>query len=186
MIPVIESCILENVAMRLIFFFALTHLLRYWSNNRDNKEFPAYSKLINIFWDEVCELFNKLIDNSIQTCGAIKIVVNSMSELLLYLKTAPDHSQRNMKVKFSDSVESTNFPPVSAIKISDVNENDQDIFCNELQQIVVIRNWCKHPDITNKLIQEAQDFLCSLEFCESDEKMFIHAFEVADTGGIFH
>ena len=88
MIPVIESCIFENVAMRPIFFCELTHLLRYWSENRDNKEFPAYSKLINIFWDEVCELLNKLIDNSIETCGAIEIVMNAISELLLYLKAA--------------------------------------------------------------------------------------------------
>ena len=54
-----------------------------------------------------------------------------------------------MKVKFSDSVGSMDFPSVSPIKISDVNENNRVIFCNELQQIVT-KLWISYFKKINK------------------------------------
>ena len=138
--PLLESCIYESQALRPTFFCELTHLIRYWSKNSNNPDYPVYGKLMKTFWFELIAIFNRLVDNSSDNYGiTTSSIVSSMAELLGYLKNAPEHSRRNMKVKFSDSPVESAEPPSSPVPTSkvDVGNRDDVAFLKELQQLII-------------------------------------------------
>jgi hypothetical protein len=49
----------------------------------------------------------------------------------------------------------------------------------------IIRAWLRQKVITNTLVLTAQDVLSTLEFSDSDEILFVKAFEPALNGGNF-
>ena len=49
----------------------------------------------------------------------------------------------------------------------------------------IVRQWCRQGVITNTLVFTAQEVLSSLELADTDEKMFIQAFERGQDGGNF-
>ncbi|KAG7213022.1 hypothetical protein KM043_002357 [Ampulex compressa] len=106
LMPVLEQCLKENVPIKKIFFCEVTHLIRYWSKNRENEEYKSYACLIQEFWVELKTLIESLVDLSDDsTTSQILNINNSQIELLHNLKNAPVHIRKNLNVKFSDSEE---------------------------------------------------------------------------------
>ncbi|XP_058790902.1 E3 ubiquitin-protein ligase listerin [Phymastichus coffea] len=140
LMPLIESCLCENQSVRSIFFCELSHLLRYWSKNSNKSEYPTYVKLMKIFWFDLIAIFNRIVDNSNDNYGTtISSIVINIAELLMYLKNAPYHSRRNMKVKFSDSAPESDIQPTSpSLSLPTiVSDDDNAAFIKELQQFVI-------------------------------------------------
>lgn len=171
--PVIESCFNNNnKTMRTIFFCELAHLLRYWRKNSDSPDYPVYNQMMKIYWYELTNIFNRLIDDTSESSTKSDIV-SSMAELLQYLKTAPCHGRRNMKVKFLDTSESQSSIQSSSLKIiQSVEEKNTETvaFLNELQQFIVkiCVGYFKRIN-ENPLVHKIADLIKILSVHESKE-----------------
>ncbi|XP_017893627.1 E3 ubiquitin-protein ligase listerin [Ceratina calcarata] len=113
LIPVLEMCFKENSPMKQVLFCEITHLLRYWSKNRNNEEYEPYNCLIQEFWRDLDSLFGTLLDagRNSETFG-VPDTNNSQIEFLVTLKTAPERGRKNLKVTFSNEEDGmTTCPP---------------------------------------------------------------------------
>ncbi|KAL7296700.1 hypothetical protein TKK_0010114 [Trichogramma kaykai] len=134
--PVIRNCIYECTPFRSPFFCELSHLVRYWSKNKHNSDYPAYNELMNTFWSELMNIFDQLVDSADTDYNTtVSDIIESIADLLNYLQIAPSHNRRNMKVKFSDTM---NAPTSEKIQQSPaIICHNQDVeFSNDLQQLV--------------------------------------------------
>ncbi|XP_014213334.1 E3 ubiquitin-protein ligase listerin [Copidosoma floridanum] len=137
LMPVVESCLSESQTICPIFFCELAHLLRYWSKNSDSSDNAVYGRMMEIFWHDLAATFDRLIDKASES-SATSAIVSSMTDLLQYLKIAPEHSRRNMKVKFSDSKEAKSPPKDLALTPMSVDKSNTEAvaFLKELQQLI--------------------------------------------------
>lgn len=100
LMPIIETCITENISMRQICFTEITHLVRYWSKNRANEGYKVYALLMPQFWAELRLLFDKFTKDTTMSRNAD--ARDAQIEFLLILKNAPDHTRKKLKVRFSE------------------------------------------------------------------------------------
>lgn len=184
LMPVIESCIYENQSMRSTFFCELSHLVRYWSKNCDKPEHSAYVKLMKIFWFDLIATFNRLVDNS-NDSTAISSIVASMAELLMYLKNAPFHSRRNMKVKFSDSASESAEAPSSPLLASPTTVSDEEnaAFLIELQQLVNKLSVSYFKRITDKPFKHKVINLVKIISGHESKELFMALAKIYDENG---
>ncbi|XP_076766423.1 E3 ubiquitin-protein ligase listerin [Xylocopa sonorina] len=133
LIPALEMCLKENSPMKQTFFCEITHLIRYWSKNRNNKGYKSYSCLIQEFWRTLDILFSSLIRASENSeTFHTPDTNNSQIEFLIALKTGPEHRRKNLKVKFSGPDENT----TAQSHIRNAESNTDTEFLSELNTFV--------------------------------------------------
>ncbi|KZC08965.1 E3 ubiquitin-protein ligase listerin [Dufourea novaeangliae] len=178
LIPVLETCLKEKTQMKEILFREIIQLVRYWSKNRHNEDYKSYIHLIQRFWIELDSLFNSLIDAS-QNSETFNTpdTNNSQIEFLITLKTAPMHSRKNLKVKFSNPEEDTNVEPETPTTEVDTDTK----FLAELNNFV--NSLCiKYFDkISEQRTQKYVIHLNKLITCFESEKLFINLSESLKT-----
>lgn len=181
--PVVESCFCDHQEMKRVFFCELAQLLRYWCKNSNNSEYPAYPKLMKTFWFELIAIFNRLVDNDSYEVTTSSIVT-SMAELLMYLKNAPAHTRRNMKVKFSDSTESLSLPDTASEQsVIVVNDSDNAVFLQELQQLVTKLCVSYFKRITDKPCKHKVINLVKIISGHESKELFIALSKTYDENG---
>lgn len=167
MIPVVETCIQENSRIKTAFFCELTHLIRYWGKHRNNSELPSYGSLIKTFWQELSCLLKKLLVGltNIYDGDANRNIESSITELLWYLKNAPLHNRKNLKVKFSDSTESDESQKSSSVPTIENIEDAE--FLTEFQEL--INDFCSF--YFNQIIEQPHryDILNVVKIIEENE-----------------
>ncbi|KOX73030.1 E3 ubiquitin-protein ligase listerin [Melipona quadrifasciata] len=132
LIPSLEICLKKSGPMKQMFFCEITHLVRYWSKNRHNKNYKSYICLIEEFWRNLDILFTSFIDASEKSESGILDINNSQIEFLITLRTANVHGRKNLKVKFCNSEENI----INQSQTQNV-ENDTDVeFLTELKNFV--------------------------------------------------
>ncbi|KAK1131911.1 hypothetical protein K0M31_016058 [Melipona bicolor] len=132
LIPSLEICLKKSGPMKQMFFCEITHLVRYWSKNRHNKNYKSYICLIEEFWRNLDILFTSFIDASEKSESSILDINNSQIEFLITLRTAYVHGRKNLKVKFCNSEENI----INQSQTQNV-ENDIDVeFLTELKNFV--------------------------------------------------
>lgn len=181
--PVVESCFCDHQEIKRIFFCELAHLLRYWCKNSNNADYPAYSKLMKTFWFELIAIFNRLVDSDSHEISTSSII-SSMAELLSYLKNAPAHSRRNMRVKFSDSTESLSSPDAaSESSITIVSDSENAAFLQELQQLVTKLCVSYFKRITDKPCKHKVINLVKIMSGHESRELFIALAKAYDENG---
>ena len=122
--------------MKQMFFCEITHLVRYWSKNRYNKNYKSYICLIEEFWRNLDILFISLIDASEKFESGILDINNSQIEFLITLRTASVHDRKNLKVKFCNSEENIINQSQTQNENTDVENNTDVEFLTELKNFV--------------------------------------------------
>ena len=119
--PLLEICLKEDSPMAQIFFFKITHLIQYWSENRHNKDYKSYICLMEEFWRNLDILFTSLIN------------ITSQTAFLFTLSIASDkYCRKNLEMKFCNSEENI----INQSQTQNV-ENDIDVeFLTELKNFV--------------------------------------------------
>ncbi|KYN18118.1 hypothetical protein ALC57_09628 [Trachymyrmex cornetzi] len=167
LMPVIEACMTDSIFMKQCCFIEITHLIRYWSKNRNNEKYKSYISLMEQFWIELPLLFEKYMNMSKGiVCTADG--KDSHIEFLLNLKDVPDRTRKKLKVKFSDPSDSVT---VSEPKVKVVDVYADTVFNAEL---------CKFVnglfDMTKEIAScsdEQYDF-------EKNQKLILSAFEIPE------
>ncbi|XP_012276738.1 E3 ubiquitin-protein ligase listerin [Orussus abietinus] len=126
LIPVLESCIKECSLIKSILFGQVTNLVRYWSKNRTNTDYPSYVHLIKEFWTELDILFDKLNDEDNERAR------HSQINLLLNLRNVSNKNRENLRVTFSDAITE----PVIHNDIKSAKSTEDTVFLKELDQFV--------------------------------------------------
>ncbi|KAG5320372.1 LTN1 ligase, partial [Pseudoatta argentina] len=131
LMPVIEACMTDSIFMKQYCFIEITHLIRYWSKNRNNEKYKSYISLMEEFWIELPLLFERYMNMSkgiAYTDGK-----DFHIEFLLNLKDVLDRTRKKLKVKFSDPSDSIT---VSEPKIKVVDVYADTVFNAELCKFV--------------------------------------------------
>ncbi|XP_043272085.1 E3 ubiquitin-protein ligase listerin [Venturia canescens] len=132
LMPVIELSITETGPLKTVLFCEVTQLVRYWSKNRNNAEYPMYGKIVEKFWRELETTFVNILKRMDEEYDKSLNINDTQIELLCSLKNAPTHSRKNLRVKFSDP----NEPQEERSQIKP-NESEEDlIFLAELDRFV--------------------------------------------------
>ena len=162
--------------MKQMFFCEITHLVRYWSKNRYNKNCKSYICLMEEFWRNLDILFTSLI-NTGKSESDILDINNSQIEFLITLRTASVHGRKNLKVKFCNSEENI----INQSQTQNV-ENDIDVeFLTELKNFVNSICVKYFNQITEKSEKKNIVYLNKLiTYFESDDT-FKNLFELLNT-----
>ena len=173
--PVIESCLLENNSMKSFLFCELCHLVRYWSRNSETPEYSSYSKLMKTFWFDLLATFNRLIDNSIENSNEkIATIINSITDLLNYLKNAPEHNRRNMKVRFVDAANDADESSLpSSSETVQIKKTEEDAFLAELQQFIIKLSVSYFKRINDKPVNNKIAYLVKILSLYESKELFV-------------
>ncbi|KAK1134380.1 hypothetical protein K0M31_012151 [Melipona bicolor] len=120
LMPLLEMCLKEDGPLAQIFSYEITHLIRYWSKNRYNKDYKSYICLMEEFWRNLNTLFTSPVNISSQTA------------FLITLRMGSEHGRKNLEMKLCNSGENI----MNQSQTQNV-ENDTDVkFLAELKTFV--------------------------------------------------